>query len=133
MPVFVRNIMTPYEELVILNPSDSIDKAHRIMRERNIHSVLVKKSKSSLYWLIFTDTDLMAAQSSSDGDENDVPVGDWANIATKIAKPDWTCEKAREVMLSNGVKHLPVMDDAFQLLGIISSRDIIEKCHSSKY
>jgi len=131
MPTYVRDIMTPYDELVILNPNDTIEKAHKIMRDRNIHSVLVKKAKSSLFWLIFTDTDLLAAQ-SSDEDESSVFVGDWANMATKIAKPEWTCEKAREVMLSNGVKHLPVMDDAFQLLGIISSKDVIEKCRSGR-
>lgn len=122
MAKFVRDIMV--KKIITLDPEDSIDSARKLMMKQNIHSILIPPPRGGKLWRIFTETDLLIALDMGK-DLKNIPIGEFASIATKIANLDWTIEKAREQMVMNGVKHLPVVDDSGKVVGVISSSDII--------
>ena len=41
-----------------------------------------------------------------------------------IGDLDWDCAHALDVMLSNNIRHLPIIDEELDLVGLISMRDL---------
>ncbi|HMR99954.1 MAG TPA: CBS domain-containing protein [Anaerolineales bacterium] len=126
MAKLVKDIMTPRNQLIILNPHDTIEKARRIMHERSVNSILIPPPGSGRggIWRIFTSTDLLVVLSQGI-DLNSVSVEEFASFARYFAGPDWTYEKAIGEMARNGVQHMPVIDNG-ELVGIISSHDLFD-------
>ncbi|WKZ46434.1 MAG: CBS domain-containing protein [Anaerolineales bacterium] len=124
MAQYVRDIMT--SSLTTVESDDSVEMALQVMRSRGMHSVLIRPPRGGRMWRIFTDTDFLLAVDSGN-DPNNIPVGSYASPVTHTARPDWTIEKAREEMVNAGVKHLPVMDKNGNIVGMISSTDILNQ------
>lgn len=122
MAQYVREIMT--KDLVTVESDDSIAYVRKILREKRIHSVLIPPPRGGHSWRIFTETDLLLALDSGD-DPNSIPVGAYASPITHTAHSEWETRKALEEMINNGVKHLPVKDGNGNVVGMISSTDII--------
>jgi len=124
MNKYVRDVMKT--SLATVESNDSVEAALKVMRSWGTHSVLIRPPRGGRMWRIFTDTDfLFAVDSGSDPDN--IFVGSYASPVTHFARPDWTIEKAREEMVNSGVKHLPVMDKNGNIVGIISSNDILNQ------
>lgn len=123
MAKYVREIMTPTNKLIILEPNEPIAKVQKLMNSKNIHSVLIRPPKGGASWRIFTSTDLLLAFDTG-MDPKIVPVAEFASIARFSARPEWTLERTLSEMVKNGVKHLVVLDNN-DLIGVISSRDIV--------
>ena len=121
MSQYVRDFMT--KRLITVSLSDSVAKAMKLMSDNQTHSVLIPREGRS--WSIFTQTDLLIALDDGE-DPNNISVGYYASPLKFTARPDWDYKKALDVMVRNGVKHLPVMDNDGNVLGIVSSKDIIE-------
>ncbi|MBU0985302.1 MAG: CBS domain-containing protein [candidate division Zixibacteria bacterium] len=49
-----------------------------------------------------------------------------------IAKPSTGVDEAMELLISNNIGCLPVVDDSGQLAGIVSDKDILKKIHEAK-
>jgi CBS domain-containing protein len=74
---------------------------------------------------IITETDI--AQAVADGkDVNDVRIDQLALPEPVMAPPGTTVKEAATLMLSAGIRHLPVVDDG-HLLGIV---DITDACRA---
>jgi len=123
MAQYVREIMTG--SLTTVESDDSVETALQVMRRSGTHSVLIRPPRGGRMWRIFTDTDFMLAVDSGN-DPNNIPVGAYASPVTHTARPDWTIDKAREEMVNSGVKHLPVMYKNGNIVGMISSTDILK-------
>lgn len=121
MTKYVRECMT--EKLITVNLSDTVAHAMKLMSHNRIHSVLIPREGRS--WSIFTQTDLLIALDDGE-DPNNISVGYYASPVKFTAKPDWDYKKALDVMVKNGIKHLPVLDGDGEVVGIISSKDIID-------
>lgn len=52
-------------------------------------------------------------------------VGRWMSADVVTIDPDATVRDAMEVMTDHRIRHLPVVDDAGELVGILSSRDAV--------
>lgn len=50
-------------------------------------------------------------------------VRDWMTTSVITADPDMSVRSARELMWSNNIRHLPVLDGG-QLVGVVSDRDL---------
>jgi CBS domain-containing protein len=85
-------------------------------------------------WLagILTERDVLRAAASG-SDLTKSPVSEWMTRNPITATPDTTLEEAAEVMLSNGFRHLPVVEGR-ELQGMVSIRDVLAsriRCRSN--
>jgi CBS domain-containing protein len=76
-------------------------------------------------WLagILTERDVLRAAASG-SDLTKSPVSEWMTSNPITATPDTTIEEAAEVMLTNGFRHLPVVEGR-ELKGMVSIRDVL--------
>ena len=76
-------------------------------------------------WLvgIFTERDVLRAAASG-GDLTASPVSEWMTRDPVTAAPDMDASEAAEVMMSQGFRHLPVVEGK-TLMGMVSLRDIL--------
>ncbi len=72
---------------------------------------------------IFTERDVLRAAGSG-ADLTVSPVSRWMTADPETSGPDLDSERAIEIMLAGGFRHLPVMDGN-TLLGIVSLRDLL--------
>jgi CBS domain-containing protein len=122
MATLVRDMMT--RNLITVEADDSVAKVRQLMMNSSIHSVLIPPPRGGRAWRIITETDLLIALNSGSSPE-DVPVAAFASPVSFTARPEWTYERALQEMINRGVKHLPVMDGSGNIVGIISSTDIL--------
>ena len=76
-------------------------------------------------WLagILTERDVLRA-AASHSDLTESPVSQWMTRDPVTATPDTTTEEAAVLMLSNGFRHLPVLEGR-ELKGVVSIRDVL--------
>lgn len=76
-------------------------------------------------WLvgIFTERDVLRAAASG-VDLTTSPIADWMTQEPVTAPPGTDADEAAEIMMSQGFRHLPVVEGG-TLLGIVSLRDIL--------
>lgn len=76
-------------------------------------------------WLsgIFTERDVLRAAASG-ADLTSSPVSEWMTSDPVTADADMDADDATEIMMSNGFRHLPVVEGQ-TLIGIVSLRDIL--------
>ena len=116
--IAVREIMsTPVE---VIDANASIREAAKRMAERGIGSLLVVDGNSLVG--IVTERDLVRA--IAEGVDLDAPVKTIMSEDVYAITPDTSVLKAMEMMRMHGVRHLPVVDEEDNLLGIVSIRDL---------
>jgi len=116
--ILVREIMsTPVE---VIDANASIREAAKRMSEKGIGSLLVVDGNSLVG--IVTERDLVRA--IAEGIDLDAPVKNIMTEDVYAISPDTSVLKAMEMMRMHGVRHLPVVDDEDNLLGIVSLRDL---------
>src|ERR687885_2261173 len=76
-------------------------------------------------WLagILTERDVLRAVASG-SDLTKSPVAQWMTKDPVTATPDTTTEEAAALMLTNGFRHLPVLEGR-RLKGVVSVRDVL--------
>lgn len=76
-------------------------------------------------WLVgmFTERDVLRAAASG-ADLTSSVVSDWMTADPVTAAPDMEVDEAAEIMMSQGFRHLPVVE-GHDLLGIVSLRDLL--------
>jgi CBS domain-containing protein len=76
-------------------------------------------------WLagILTERDVLRA-AASHSDLTTSPVSQWMTRDPVTANPDTTAEEAAQLMLTNGFRHLPVLEGR-SLMGVVSIRDVL--------
>ncbi len=96
------------------------DAAARMVQGR-FGSILI--TQGTMLLGIFTERDVMRAAAEAADVKQDT-VAKWMTPDPITASPDVDTEEAAEMMLSNGFRHLPVVDDS-GLVGIVSLRDVL--------
>lgn len=122
MTQYVRDFMT--RTLVTANLNDTVAYAKRLMGENRMHSILIPPARGGKSWWIFTETDLLLALDSGEDPES-ILIGAYASPVKYKARLDWDYRRALDEMINAGVKHLPVVDDGGNVVGMISSTDMI--------
>jgi CBS-domain-containing membrane protein len=64
----------------------------------------------------------------------ETPIKEIATLGSQIvtAKADETVESCMEKMMSKGIRHLPIVDDAKNVKGLISIKDLVKTVISEK-
>jgi CBS domain-containing protein len=107
--------------LLTVEPTMALDEAARQMNDRQIGAVLVLTSGRVSG--ILTERDVLRAVAT--GQVAGTRVAAWMTRDPEAIGPDDTTGHAASVMIHGGFRHLPVVDEAGNPLGIISIRDLM--------
>jgi len=115
----IREVMT---ESVVTAPADAtVRRIAEMMRERNVGSVVLLDADGTAIAFI-TDRDL-AVSVLADGHGGDATASDHASTPVVTATPGMEIEEATQLMVANGIRRLPIVDDG-RLTGIVTLDDL---------
>jgi CBS domain-containing protein len=105
-----------------IGPDATVLDAALLMNEHKIGSLLVMSGGRLIG--IITERDLLARVVSQRRDPAETPVH--AVMTTEVAccRPETTVDEARSVMKNRRIRHLPVLEESDQLLGLVSIGDL---------
>jgi CBS domain-containing protein len=115
----IREVMT--ESVVTATPDTPVRRVAELMRERNVGSVVLVGDDGLPVGFI-TDRDL-AVSVLADGHDGTAPAGGHASSPVVTGSPGMDVEQATELMVSNGVRRLPIVADD-RLTGIVTLDDL---------
>lgn len=120
-------------ELITLSIDDNLDKAKAIFDQHKIHHILITHNNELSG--VLTDRDLYKHLSPTIGTAKET-YKDSALLQKKVhlimsrnvvtAKEDLSLNEAVLLFYDNHISCLPIVDDKFNLLGIITWRDILK-------
>ena len=115
----LRDIMTT--KVVTTSADRPVAEVTGMMVNARVGSAIVLQGS----WLagILTERDVLRAAASR-SDLTVSPVSRWMTRDPVTAAPDTTTEEAARLMLTNGFRHLPVLDGR-SLIGVVSIRDVL--------
>ena len=115
----LREIMTT--EVLTTSAERSVAEVTGRMVKARVGSAVVLQGS----WLagILTERDVLRAAASR-SDLTTSPVSQWMTRDPVTATPDTTAEEAAHLMLTNGFRHLPVLEGR-SLRGVVSIRDVL--------
>jgi CBS domain-containing protein len=116
----IKDVMVPRERLIIAPPEFTVEEAARLMWDNGVGSILIVKEGKLLG--IFTERDLVRVVATKRSTWEKLE-----NVMTKnplTLKPNEPLSKAAILMSEKGFRHIPVVDEKNELVGIISARDV---------
>lgn len=113
------DIMT--REVFTAEPGTPVAEVAARMLKGRVGSAVVTQGRMLLG--IFTERDVLRAAASG-SDLTSSPVSEWMTPDPVTVVPETDADEAAEMMLTNGFRHLPVMQGG-ALAGIVSLRDIL--------
>ncbi len=111
--------------VVYVEPDSSVADALALMRRRYIHSLIVNKSQASPEYGIVTSTDICDKIVAQDRNPLHTKVSEVMKSPLITVKVNWTLKECAEVMRTRCIHHLPVLDDAGNVVGMISATDFL--------
>jgi CBS domain-containing protein len=115
----LRDIMTT--KVLTTSAERPVAEVTAMMVKARVGSAVVLQGS----WLagILTERDVLRAAASR-SDLTTSPVSQWMTRDPVTASPDTTTEEAAHLMLTNGFRHLPVLEGR-SLTGVVSIRDVL--------
>ena len=108
-----------------VSPDHTVLEALRMMAEKNIGAVIVLEEDNTLCG-IFSERDY-ARKVVLDGRSSfDTPVRDVMTSEVYYVHPQDSVDRCMTLMSEKRFRHLPVLDDNEQILGIISIGDVVK-------
>jgi CBS domain-containing protein len=121
----VGDIMT--KTVVFVPFGKTILDVAKLMKKKNIGSVIVVEDKEGKHAKgIITERDIVYKILAKEIDPYKCKTQDIMSKPLRVVKPDTTIEDAAKAMRENKVKRLPVVNDANELIGILSEGDIMK-------
>ena len=105
----------------------SVAEAARLMRTHHIGDVLVLQyvGERPVPVGIVTDRDIVVEIVAADLDARHLKVGDLVTRPLVTAEEGESCVDTVRVMVMNGVRRMPVVDEAGTLVGVVSIDDLL--------
>jgi len=110
--------------VIVIDPDSSVSYALTLMRQRNIHSIVVDATEDNPAYGIVTATDIRDKIIASDRNPAETRIRDIMTAPVITGKPEWTLKECSIKMQELAVHHLPIADEAGVLVGLISATDI---------
>lgn len=108
--------------ILSVGPDHSLADAARKMVDRKVGSAVVIKDDGPG---IITERDLLRAM--ADGAHfPSTPVSEYMTSTAISASRSWDVRQAAKRMIDGGFRHLVVLDDTGQPIGVLSIRDLVE-------
>lgn len=109
-------------EVISVTPDTAIRAAASEMQKTGVGSLAVVVDGSLEG--IFTERDVLNAVAES-SDVSEATVGDFMTKLPDTFGPEMSVEDASDWMLATGYRHLPVVDENGDLIGMVSIKDIL--------
>jgi CBS domain-containing protein len=127
----VKHIMI--EDVVTAKSNITAKDAVRTLREKHVGSIVITDSSQKCIG-IFTERDAIRVIASDISLNTPIEQVMTKNVTT-IGK-EASLEEARRLIISHGIRHLPVVDSKGKLVGLFSVRKLIDDLYgltTSKY
>ena len=115
----VRELMT--SDVLSVDPADTIGETAQKMVERGVSSAVVSDYGTLIG--IVTERDLTRAVAGR-VHSSEARVREWMTADPLTLAPDATPADAAKIMLDNGFRHIPIVEDE-RTVGIVSIRDVV--------
>jgi predicted transcriptional regulator len=114
-------------EVIIARCDETVLEAAKLMRERNVGTVVVVEERGSVRVPvgIVTDRDLVVEIIASEVDPTFIRMGDIMPAELVSVKGSCGVYEGIQYMRSKGVRRLPVIDEDGGLLGIVTLDDLL--------
>lgn len=109
---------------IVIDPDSSVSYALTLMRRRGISSLVVVSPENPTQFGILTTTDIRDKIIAVRKDPVETRVSEIASLPVVTALPEWTLTECSITMQKHNIHHLPVVDAAHNLIGMISTTDI---------
>ena len=109
-------------DFIEVAPEDTLGEVAERMTAKNVGAVVVKDHGTLIG--ILTERDLLKAMAAR-VHSSEARVRQWMTADPVTASADADVEDASRVMLEQGFRHLPVLDDDGQVTGIVSLRRVV--------
>jgi CBS domain-containing protein len=119
MPV-LSDVMRP--ELLEAAPEDTLGEVAERMTAVNVGAVAVKDFGRLIG--ILTERDMLKAMAAR-VHTSEARVRQWMTEDPITAPLDMDVEEAARIMLDNGFRHLPVLDESGQVVSVVSLRRVV--------
>ncbi len=113
-----------HKPLTFVAPGDSVLSAARLMNERDIGAVMVVENNRLLG--MFTERDCLQKVTSPGLDPQVVRVQDVMTARVRYVTPSMTVTQCLALMTERYFRHLPVLDEKMQIVGIVSIGDLVK-------
>ncbi len=110
------------EPLFDIDQEATVLEAVQMMNERSIGALIVRHEGKMVG--IFTERDVLRRVVGKQLDPAVVRVADAMTTRVICCTPTTSMEEARELMKTRRVRHLPILDDAGEPVGIVSIGDL---------
>lgn len=119
MPGTLAEIVKP--NFIEVAPEDTLGEVAERMTAKNVGAVVVKDFGRLIG--ILTERDMLKAMAAR-VHTSEARVRQWMTEDPVTASPDMQLEEAAQIMLDNGFRHLPVIEDN-QVVGVVSLRRVV--------
>ena len=109
------------QEVLAVEPEHTLSEAARRMRDRGVGSAVVIEEADPG---IITERDLLRALADG-ADPTSTKVGAYMTPNAVTITLTWHVVDAARTMIERGFRHLIVLDDAGQIVGMLSIRDMV--------
>ena len=116
----VKDVMS--EKVVTIEEDTTVSEAAKIMSENKIGCLIISKDKKVVG--IVTERDLVRRVLAEKLDPEKTNVGQVMSKPVIVIKDTVTIEDAVAVMAKNGVRRLPVINEEYVLVGIVTATDL---------
>jgi CBS domain-containing protein len=116
--------------VLTVGPDDSALEVAGAMRDAGVNSVVITDAECRPTGIL-TATDYVTMTSNA-VDPRETSVEKYAATDIVTAQPTDSVATAAEVMMSQEIKHLPVVDSDEQVVGIITTTDLAEYLASER-
>lgn len=106
-------------------PDDTVLKALGIMAEKNIGAVIVLEADGTVCG-IFSERDYARKVVLNGRSSKSTPIRDVMTSEVYYVRPQDSVERCMSLMSDKRFRHLPVLDDKKQILGMISIGDVVK-------
>ena len=109
-------------EVIEVAPEDTLGEVAERMSAVNVGAVVVKDYGRLIG--ILTERDMLKAMAAR-VHTSDARVRQWMTEDPLTASPEMDVEEAAQVMLEHNFRHLPIVDDAGGVVGLVSLRRVV--------
>ena len=106
-------------------PTDAVSRAAQLMKKGNVGSILVIESEQTKKLIgIVTDRDLALQVVADELDAKTIKVADVMTHDIITCRNDDDIQKAVDAMAEYHLRRMPVVDNDYKIIGIISQADV---------
>lgn len=124
MTILKQLLQTKGPDVYSVTPDTTVYKALELMADKNIGAVLVLDEERVVG--IFSERDYARRVVLQGKSSRDTTVSEVMTAEVVCARPDLSVEKCLVLMTDKRFRHVPVLDESEQLVGLVSIGDVVK-------